>query len=650
MRRFLRIERHALGPRVYAFGVRVHEWQLGVALLVVYSAAAGWGAVSLTSVPALGFAGVGGWFVLKDWRDLCPSLRDTGAWQLGFHRPPAPLRALRRLDSLPGLAALLAAVIGTANLVWALSPGGSWLDDLLPHGAPFESTPIFASLALPAGVVLLVGAFYLLRRRRAAWATALTLLLLFAGVELLRGRDLGEAGLSLGAAGILWWARDAFCVRPRERAVVLFGRVGALLGGFLALVFATVVAIVHTGAGAQSAEEALALLAWHPAGPTPLFDEAAALPVLIRGTMILVLLAATYLAFRSPALREPSTDRDRGRAVDLVRVHGSDTLAFFKLRRDTQRLFSADGQAFLAYRIEAGVLLLSGDPVGSASAIPDLLRLACAYAEERGLRLAVLGAGREFLPLYEQAGLRAFYLGDEAIVETTGFALEGRAIRKVRQSVNRLERAGYAVTVQPLGAISRDDLLEFGRISKAWLHGKPERGFAMALDELDPAEHADTLVASARDSDGIIRAFLHFVPTYGRPAVSLSAMRREPLTPNGLTEFLVVKAVEALRGHGVDEVSLNFATFARALYAPRDWREQLLARLISFFDRYFQIERLYRFNAKFFPRWEPRYLLYEGRLGLARAALAALWAEGQLPRSRGRAARRPGRNEQQSAH
>jgi lysyl-tRNA synthetase class 2 len=335
-----------------------------------------------------------------------------------------------------------------------------------------------------------------------------------------------------------------------------------------------------------------------------------------------------------PALGEASTDGDRGRAVDLVRAHGSDTLAFFKLRRDTQRLFSPDGQAFLAYRVEAGVLLVSGDPIGLGSAIPGLLRRACAFAEERGLRLAVLGAGPEFLPLYKQAGLRAVYLGDEAIVETRGFALEGRAIRKVRQSVSRLERAGYRVAVQQADTISRHELFELGRVSNAWREGKAERGFAMALDELNPAEHADTLVASARDEDGVIRAFLHLVPTYGRAAVSLSAMRREPETPNGLTEFLVVKAIEALRQHGVDEVSLNFAAFARALHAPRNRREQLLGRLLSFFDRYFQIERLYRFNAKFFPRWQPRYLLYEGRLGLGRAALAALWAEGQLPRPR----------------
>jgi len=39
-------------------------------------------------------------------------------------------------------------------------------------------------------------------------------------------------------------------------------------------------------------------------------------------------------------------------------------------------------------------------------------------------------------------------------------------------------------------------------------------------------------------------------------------MRRDPGTPNGLTEFLVVKAIELLRERGLEEMSLNFAAFA----------------------------------------------------------------------------------------
>jgi lysyl-tRNA synthetase class 2 len=114
--------------------------------------------------------------------------------------------------------------------------------------------------------------------------------------------------------------------------------------------------------------------------------------------------------------------------------------------------------------------------------------------------------------------------------------------------------------------------------------------------------------------------------------MSLSSMRRDRDTPNGLMEFLVVRAIEALGEQGVEEISLNFAAFARVMHGPRGRVDRALGRLVALANPLFQIESLYRFNAKFFPRWEPRYLLYEGALGLPRAGLAVMWAEGQLPK------------------
>jgi lysyl-tRNA synthetase class 2 len=128
----------------------------------------------------------------------------------------------------------------------------------------------------------------------------------------------------------------------------------------------------------------------------------------------------------------------------------------------------------------------------------------------------------------------------------------------------------------------------------------------------------------------VIRGVLHFVPVYGRPAVSLSFMRRDPDTPNGLTEFLVARGAELLKDRGLHEMSLNFAAFAKWMHSPERRHERVLGKLVALGNRFFQIESLYRFNAKFFPRWEPRYLVYDGALGLPRAGIAALWAEGQL--------------------
>src|SRR5262249_3069547 len=157
-----------------------------------------------------------------------------------------------------------------------------------------------------------------------------------------------------------------------------------------------------------------------------------------------------------------------------------------------------------------------------------------------GLGLAVVGAGDETVELWRGAGLRVLYLGDEAIVDTRELSLEGRAVRKLRQSVNRLKKAGYTATLRAHEDLTEADIAALEAVPDAWLDGEPARGFSMAMDGLRGAHHEGSVVLTARDEHGAVGGFLHFVPAHGRPAMSLGYMRRRHDTPNGLTEFLVV--------------------------------------------------------------------------------------------------------------
>ena len=612
----VRLERHPSGPRVYVLGRRIHDFHLGFALAGV---AATIGALGKDRA-ALVLLAVGAWLVIKDWRDLFPGLRDTASWRLGIHRIPAPLRERRRFERLPALAAAVALAVGAVNLASALTPNVAWRGHLLLRVEPVELVPLFHTLAVPASVALIVCAFYLGRRRRRAWQVAIALLVGLAVLNMLKGFDFEETGLSLAAAALLWAGRGAFYVRNDRqvlrRALAGTTAVVAVIAGFVA-------AIAHSDSPNLLARETVDLLLWRQ-GPVALGDDVAWLPFAVGIGALAGLLALAYLVFRPLS---PPVETDRELADELVREHGRDTLAFFKLRRDTQYLFSSDRRALAGYRIEGKVMLLSGDPVGDPDSLPLLLRETCAFAEEHGLRLGAVGVGAQTLPLFRDAGLRSLYIGDEAIVETAKFSLEGRAIRKVRQSVSRLEAAGYSISAHELGELRARTRSELHNISARWLDGTPERGFSMAMDSLDPGHQPDSVVVLARDGDGTVRAFLHFVPSFGRGAMSLSFMRRDRDTPNGLTEFLVVKAIELMRERRIEELSLNFAAFARLIRA-----QGAAARALSILDRFFQVERLYRFNAKFDPRWEPRYLVFEGALGLPRVGVAALLVEGQLPR------------------
>jgi lysyl-tRNA synthetase class 2 len=632
----LRIERHRLGPRVYVLGARIHEWHLGSALLLGLIAAAlahrvdGDGRVA--AVALLG----GVWLVAKDWRDLLPSQRDTAAWSLGLHARPQPLRVLRRAAVLPRLAALAAVLAGLVNLASAVTPGIEWRDHLLLQVAPIEALKISHAIAVPASMLLFVTAPYLWRRRQGALRLAVVLLVGLGVLNLLKGLDLEEAGASFAVAGLLWLGRSSFCVqhdpvsvRSALRRVPLIAVGGVLLCGlavWLAAPWGTALSAV--------ARETYYALLWQD-GPIAFREDLGGVDEAVGAAGLLLLLWCAYLVFRPLAAPRVFPGGETRHAVrELVRSHGADTLAYFKLRRDQHYLFSPDRRAFLGYRVEAGVLLVSGDPIGPNEAIPGLLRELSAFAEARGLHVAALGVGERVLPLWRQLGLRSLYLGDEAVVETDAFSLEGRPIRKVRQSVTRLEKNGYRASLHELRELSPEDLEGLEEVSGRWRGGASERGFTMSLDALRRDDHGDSLVVLGRDAEGRIRGFLHFAPSYGRGAVSLSLMRRDPDTPNGLTEFLVARGLEQLRERGVEEASLNFAAFARFIHDPRGRLQRLFGRGLLLADSVFQIERLYRFNAKFFPRWEPRYLLYERALGLPRVGLAALWAEGQLPKPR----------------
>ena len=68
-----------------------------------------------------------------------------------------------------------------------------------------------------------------------------------------------------------------------------------------------------------------------------------------------------------------------------------------------------------------------------------------------GLRVGGVGASAALVERWREAGLRSLYIGDEAIVDTRAFSLDGRSIRKVRQSVKRLGSAGFTASVEAVG-------------------------------------------------------------------------------------------------------------------------------------------------------------------------------------------------------
>ena len=454
-RKPISLEWHHLGPRVFVFGTRIHEFALGFAIVgvVVGLAAAGtisfWGPYELVTLFGL-------WLIAKDSPDLFRSTRNTRSWRVGLHRRASALRD-RRGDWVPGFAGLAAGLVAVVNLVSALTPNQEWRARILRALMPVGTMPLFHAVVVPASVALLATAFYLFRRRRRAWQAAVLLLVLLGVFNLLKGLDVEEAALSWAAAALLVWGGESFIVRHEPLGLrAAFWRVPLVALAAVCVIAAAIGVAAPAGTSVGDVfRETADLLVW-ARGPIAFHDELRWIPHAARAVGLGALLVSAYVLFRPLAAPRLLPDPELRRAAEaLVRGHGTDTLAFFKLRGDLHYVFSEDRRAFAAYRVESGVLLLAGDPVGAADAVPDVVRAIVRHAERHGLRLGAVGAGEQLLPLYREAGLRSLYMGDEAIVDTRAFSLEGRAIRKVRQSVSRTTSSRSSSASRSCGARAR---------------------------------------------------------------------------------------------------------------------------------------------------------------------------------------------------
>ncbi|MFF4831306.1 phosphatidylglycerol lysyltransferase domain-containing protein [Streptomyces sp. NPDC001315] len=523
--------------------------------------------------------------------------------------------------------------------------------DVRRHNQENFFTPYLLTAGFASGVFTAFLAVTMRRRKRAAWILNLGLsgpfLLLFAlAMALPEVRQYTQNWISLGLTaafvGVLLVGRREFYAKgdranPRLAAVVGVG--GLLLSSLLAALLVTV-----TNQAADAGRSTFPERWWY--GTLRLVSVAAdesRFPgisppnwanVAVNVLSTALVPAVFYAAFRSRRAVDPLTEDDEKRLRALLEQQGErDSLGYFALRREKSVVWSPTGKAAVAYRVVGGVSLASGDPIGDPEAWPGAIEPWLAEARVHGWIPAVMGASEEAGTVYGRHGLDALELGDEAIVEVAEFTLEGRAMRTVRQAYNRVKRAGYGVRIRRHEDITADEMAYLVRRADDWRDGATERGFSMALGRLADPEDGRCVMLECTDAQGELRALLSFVP-WGPHGLSLDLMRRDRDSDNGLMEFMVIELLRRAREIKIMQVSLNFAMFrsvfergARLGAGPvlRLWRS-----LLSFFSRWWQIESLYRANAKYRPIWEPRFLLFEKSADLLRIGVASARAEGFL--------------------
>ncbi len=533
---------------------------------------------------------------------------------------------------------LLATVVGLGSIATgALRPHNRLIQRLpLELFDPFSSVTRAATIVI--GVLLLLLGRALGRRKRRAFQFAVILLVLI----VLLGRE-ERLVAAVFLVGLIIYRHEFYALsdpRTRWRALWVFVQLISI---------SLIIGVVLTALRSK-------LMVGHPSELDILKTVLRALvgltgPVMFKrdrtkdfidftlGALgLLTVLVPTLLFFRPASAAPKMTVEDEQEMRKLIINNcKNDSLAYFALRREKSVMWSPTKKSCIAYRVISGVMLASGDPLGDPEAWPLAINAFLLEAKRHAWLPAVMGCSEQGGEIWvRESGLLALEMGDEALIDVEEFTLEGRAMRNVRQMITRIERNGYSATLRKISQLSDDERVQVFNASNAWRKGEVERGFSMALGRLTDPSDDECYIVTAH-ADGVLKGILHFVP-WGSDGLSLDLMRRDKHADPGLNELMIVSALRQAPERGITRISLNFAAFRSII--ERGERlgagpiTRLMRNVLIFVSRWLQIDSLYRFNAKFRPIWEPRFLVYPRQADLPKIGLATLEAEALLIRPR----------------
>jgi phosphatidylglycerol lysyltransferase len=312
---------------------------------------------------------------------------------------------------------------------------------------------------------------------------------------------------------------------------------------------------------------------------------------------------------------------ERARTERIVEQYARTPLDLFKLWPEKSYFFSPSGRSVIAYRLAANVAVALGDPVGPGNEIEPTLRSFLQMCGEKRWRVAFYQTLPDLLPMYSRLRLKKLKIGAEAIVNLQEFSLDGKSKREVRSKLHLFEDVGIRVVEYQPPAPDKI-ITQLKVVSDQWLAipGRRERSFTVG--RFDPGYLRSKPLLTVVDTTGEVLAFINLI-SVNPSEITGDLMRRRTDAPNGVMDYLFVKLFEYAKERGYSRVSLGMAPMTGfQVHEEATLEERVIHGLFQKLDFIFSFRGLHHYKAKFATSWEPRYLIYQSSIELARIALA----------------------------
>jgi phosphatidylglycerol lysyltransferase len=489
-------------------------------------------------------------------------------------------------------------IIGLMLLISGVTPATDEATELLALRVPLPLVEASHFIGSIAGLALLFVARGMLLRLDAAWWAGLLIGIVSMIACLPKGIAISEALLIGFLVLSLLLSRRQFTRRASLLAQ-------PFSGGWLLSVALIVLGLTGLMLFVYRDVEYTRQLWWQ-------FEFDGHAPRSLRALVAVVVLASVLALrqlLRPPAARLPKPGPAEVERAAKILERQSNADACVALMGDKNFLFSESGNAFVMFGRRGRSWVSLFDPIGPQSEWPELVWRFLELAREQGGRASFYQVRPQTLPVYLDAGLRVYKLGEYAYVDLPGFSLKGKARSDLRQALNRGEREQMSLEVLPAG---QANIAELRVISNAWLaeHSAAEKGFSLGAFSESYVQRCPVALVRLQ---GLPVAFATLMATELQDEASVDLMRQVSDAPNGTMDFLFARLLLHFQTQGYRRFGLGMAPLSGMAEHPLAPRWHRLGRMLfSHGEHFYNFQGLRAFKEKFGPEWEARYLAAPG--------------------------------------
>ena len=514
------------------------------------------------------------------------------------------------------LPSLLIFSLGLVNIISVLTPGTPEKLQILRNYLFFDVVNFSNSFVLITGLFLLVTAAFMLRGLRAAWWFAIILSTFSVVAHLTKGVNLTEAGIALFVVFSLFVTRKEYYVKnnPRIRtigiqtallsiaAVLIYGTVGFyfLDRKHFQIEFNILQSFIYTLQTYFLLDTSL----------TPGDSFAIDFLYTIKISGVLSFAFLIYSLIRPYVFKPDPSEEEMKNAERLLHQYGRSSLDYFKTYFDKQ-IFSPPGiNAFISFKVARNFAVVLEDPVAAdKEEMTKCIALFDRFCYENGLKEIYYRVPKESLDIYKIFSKRNLFLGQEGVVDLSGFTLEGGERKSIRNALNKITEQGYSVKINtpPL----KDGLIQqLKAVSEEWLKFSEKEEIVFSQGMFVEKEIKQQVVITVGSPEEKIIAFLNVIPDYTKNEGTYDLLRKTKDAPNGIMDYIIVELFKYFKSQGIQYINLGFAPMS-GIDDPHTFPERSMKFAYEKIKSFSHYKGLRDYKEKFHPVWYDKYLIYD---------------------------------------